>query len=165
MFDAIKSIFKKEETEEIDANVKLEVKNLPFKLETCPERIVAKLDEVEVENDECSMICEPCFGKGYLQKNIKLLYICKECYGVGKKYWIDRFLTASKVNKFEMESRERICMNIHTLMYELKQEAAKINSVAIIEIKQIDPKSVSSQELLSHINWYGCGKIQKKDEE
>ena len=56
-------------------------------------------------------------------------------------------------------------MNIHTLMYELKQEAAKINSVAIIEIKQIDPKSVSSQELLSHINWYGCGKIQKKDEE
>lgn len=161
MFDAIKKVFKKEETKEIGDDVKLEVKSLPFKLETCPERTMAKLNEVEVENDECSVMCEPCFGKGYLQKNVKLLYVCRECYGAGKKYWIDRFLTASKVNDFEIESKERICANINNLMYELKQEASKINAVALIEIKQKEPGTVSYQHALDHINWYGCGKIKE----
>ncbi len=155
MFERIKKLFKKEDVI-IDKEVERELKKLDIKLVEGSERTVAKFDRMKDDVDECAEGCQMCGAKGYLKKDIRLLYPCRECYGEGQLFWIDRCLTASKVNEYERRLHERICSNIHTLMYELKQEALKINAVALIEIKPVE--SNTAVKNFVSMNWYG-GKI------
>ena len=148
----------KTKREEMEPDVKREVNRLEDNLSIAAEwmqRSVTKSNEVK-EHDECSEFCSSCGGTGYLKKDIRLLYLCKACFGAGSIYWIDRCLTASRVSEYEMKMHTQNCKNIHTLIYELKYEAMKIGAVALVEIKPMGPPNTEEiKRKLSSLNLFG----------
>jgi len=164
MLDKFKDLFKSKEVaqvEEVDARVKREKELLKSKLERSISRSFAEYNEAvsDVNINECATICESCNGTGYLTKDIRLLYGCPSCLSKGQTFWIDKCLTASKMKDYEDDHHKRIRNNIYNLMYELKQEARKLNFVALIEIKEMDKSelSVELKDLYERMNWYGGG--------
>ena len=152
MLDGIKNLFKKEK-EPVMINVKDKV--IEMAIENAKRLIrdeelklrehgvvrsvaITEMKDLAEEPDECSTECELCIGSGYLYKDLRLIYPCKNCNCTGKTYWVDRMLTASKAREYQDRYYTTVRNNLHALTHEIKQEAMKIGAVASVKITIVD---------------------------
>lgn len=171
MLDGIKKLFKKDKEPKIinvaDRTIEVSIEKAKRLIRDeelkLREHGVAKtvaiteMKDLAEEADECSNQCEICTGSGYLQKNLRLIYPCKNCNSTGKTYWVDRMLTASKTRDYEEQYYKGIRQNLHTLIHEIKAEAFKIGAVVSIQITQVEKRVADDEHesYFKHLNIFG----------
>jgi hypothetical protein len=114
---------------------------------------ITETKDLAEEENESAVSCDWCKASGYLSKDIRMIYPCKECNATGQIYWIDRMLTAKRLDDYNDAHLRCVINNLHTLIHEIKQEAMKIGAIASVKIEV--PENTAVQAQLKYANAFG----------